>query len=78
MKMFKYLKHEVEIENISYDEKDEVFVVEYSVYDMKGKHILTDTARITHDADMSELYFDAMEKLKEVLKNGTYGTKTKN
>lgn len=74
----KYLKHEVEIENITYDEKDKSFVVEYSIYNSKGDHILTDTAKVQHDMDGTELYFDAMEKLKKLLKDIKYGTKTQN
>ena len=74
----KYLKHEVEIENISYDDTDKVFVVEYSIYNSRGEHILTDTARIEHNTDGTELYFDAMDKLKKLLKDNKYGTKTQN
>ena len=76
--MRKYLKHEVEIENISYDDKDKVFVVEYSIYNSRGEHILTDTARVEHTTDGTELYFDAMDKLKKLLKDNKYGTKTQN
>ena len=76
--MRKYLKHEVEIENISYDDNDKVFIVEYSIYNSKGEHILTDTARIEHTTDGTELYFDAMDKLKKLLKDNKYGTKTQN
>ena len=78
MMMRKYLKHEVEIENISYDDNDKVFIVEYSIYNSKGEHILTDTARIEHTTDGTELYFDAMDKLKKLLKDNKYGTKTQN
>ena len=78
MMMRKYLKHEVEIENISYDDKDKVFVVEYSIYNSRGEHILTDTARVEHTTDGTELYFDAMDKLKKLLKDNKYGTKTQN
>lgn len=74
----KYLKHEVEIETITYDEKDKSFVVEYSIYNSKGEHVLTDTAKIQHTMDGTELYFDAMEKLKKLLKDNKYGTKTQN
>jgi hypothetical protein len=76
--MRKYLKHEVEIENISYDDNDKVFVVEYSIYNSRGEHILTDTARVEHTTDGTELYFDAMDKLKKLLKENKYGTKTQN
>lgn len=78
MMMRKYLKHEVEIENISYDDNDKVFVVEYSIYNSRGEHILTDTARVEHTTDGTELYFDAMDKLKKLLKENKYGTKTQN
>lgn len=78
MKSRKYLKHEIEIENITYDEKDKSFVVEYSIYNSKGDHVLTDTAKVQHDMDGTELYFDAMEKLKKLLKDNKYDTKTQN
>jgi hypothetical protein len=78
MKSKKYLRHEVEIENITYDNKDKVFVVEYSIYNSRGEHILTDTARLEHTINGTELYFDAMEKLKKLLKENKYETKIKN
>jgi hypothetical protein len=78
MKSKKYLRHEVEVESITYDDKDKVFVVEYSIYNLRGEHILTDTARLEHTTDGTELYFDAMEKLKKLLKDNKYETKIKN
>ena len=78
MKSRKYLKHEVEIESISYDDKEKVFVIEYSVYDSRGEHILTDIAKVEHATDGTELYFDALEKIKDLMKGNKYGTKTKN
>ena len=76
--MRKYDRHEIEIETMTWDDKAKVFVVEYSMYNNKGEHILTETTTIEHETDITDIYFDALEVLKKSLKGIKYGTKIKN
>lgn len=76
--MKKYDRHNVDIEAITWDENENAFVVEYSIYNSEGEHIITETTMIEHESDIMDVYFDALKVLKKSLKGIKYGTKIKN
>lgn len=74
----KYLLPQIEIDEISFSEKDNAFIVKYTIYREDGKPVITDTAIIEHNGDVTDMHYTTIEALKKALKDKLYETKTKN
>jgi hypothetical protein len=72
------MKPKIEIDAIKWDEKQNAFIITYTMYDSDDRPILTDTALIEHTGDYADMHYTTIETLKKILKDKVYETKTKN
>jgi hypothetical protein len=72
------MKTRIELDEISWDAKQNAFIVKYTIYDSDDRPIISSTAMIEHTGDYTDMYYTTIEKLKKILKDKVYETKTKN
>jgi hypothetical protein len=76
--MTKRINLNFEIDSISFSEKENAFIVDYTIYDDKGRPIISDTTMIDHVGSVDDTHYTTIEAIKNILKGKIYGTKIKN